>query len=114
MFPRILLTALLALGFSAAYAQQPTPKSVTSPQSTYAMNLERGRTLLRQGDFDELQQAWNRFAAMEGREVRFLRGGEEVRGTVVEASIRDGLLVRVAGGEPKRFRLEHLSDFAFV
>jgi hypothetical protein len=51
---------------------------------------------------------------MEGKEVRFLRGGEEVRGTVVEVSLREGLLVRVAGGEQKRFRLEHLSDFAFV
>ena len=52
--------------------------------------------------------------AMEGKEVRFLKGGEEVQGTVVSASIRDGLLLRVPGGEQKRFRLEHMSDFAFL
>ena len=77
-------------------------------------DLEKWLERIRQGDFAELEEAWNRFSAMEGKEVRFLRGGEEVRGTIVGASIREGLLVRVPGGEQKRFRLEHLSDFAFV
>jgi len=77
-------------------------------------DLEKWLERIRHGDFAELEEAWNRFSSMEGKDVRFLRGGEEVRGTVVGASIREGLLVRVAGGEPKRFRLEHLSDFTFV
>lgn len=77
-------------------------------------DLEKWLERIRHGDFDELEKTWNRFSAMEGKEVRFLRGGEEVRGTVVDATIREGLLVRVPGGDPKRFRLEHLSDFAFV
>ncbi len=77
-------------------------------------DLEKWLERIRQGDFAELESVWNRFAAMEGKEVRFLRGNEEVRGTIAEASIRDGLLVRVPGGEPRRFRLEHISDFAFV
>jgi BirA family biotin operon repressor/biotin-[acetyl-CoA-carboxylase] ligase len=77
-------------------------------------DLEKWLERIRAGDFTELEKAWNRFSAMEGKEVRFLRGGETVQGTVLEASIREGLLVRVAGAEPKRFRLEHLSDFAFV
>jgi BirA family biotin operon repressor/biotin-[acetyl-CoA-carboxylase] ligase len=77
-------------------------------------DLEKWLERIRSGDFAELESVWNRFAAMEGKEVRFLRGGEEVRGTIVEASIREGLLVRVAGGEPRRFRLEHISDFTFA
>lgn len=77
-------------------------------------DLEKWLERIRQGDYAELEEAWNRFTAMEGKEVRFLRGGEEVRGTVLNASIREGLLVRVKGTEPKRFRLEHLSDFGFV
>jgi BirA family biotin operon repressor/biotin-[acetyl-CoA-carboxylase] ligase len=76
--------------------------------------LERWLEGIRRGDYAELQESWNRLSAMEGKEVRFLRGGEEVRGTVLDASIREGLLVRVRGGEPRRFRLEHLSDFGFV
>jgi hypothetical protein len=51
---------------------------------------------------------------MEGKEVRFLRGGEEVRGVVTGVSLREGLLVRAPGGEEKRYRLEHLSDLTFV
>ncbi len=77
-------------------------------------DLEKWLERIRHGDYAELEETWNRFSAMEGKEVRFLRGGEEVRGTIVNASIREGLLVRVAGGEQKRFRLEHLSDFGFV
>lgn len=77
-------------------------------------DLEKWLEKIRQGDFTELESVWNRFAAMEGKDVRFLRGGEEVRGTIVQANIREGLLVRTQGGEPKRFRLEHISDFAFV
>ncbi|MCC6411641.1 MAG: leucine-rich repeat domain-containing protein [Saprospiraceae bacterium] len=65
MTPRILLTVLLVLGFTAAYAQQPSPKSVQSPKGTYAMNLERGRMLLRQGDFDMAYELLADAAAME-------------------------------------------------
>ncbi len=53
MSPRILLTALLVLSFTAAFAQQPAPKSVQAPKGSYALAMERGRMLLRQGDFDE-------------------------------------------------------------
>ena len=77
-------------------------------------DLEKWLERIRQGDYAELEETWNRYSAMEGKDVRFLKGGEEVKGTVVNASIREGLLVRVTGGEQKRFRLEHLSDFAFL
>jgi BirA family biotin operon repressor/biotin-[acetyl-CoA-carboxylase] ligase len=77
-------------------------------------DLERWLERIRQGDFADLEGAWNRFAAMEGKDVRFLRGGEEVRGVVTGVSLREGLLVRLPGGEEKRYRLEHLSDFTFV
>jgi BirA family biotin operon repressor/biotin-[acetyl-CoA-carboxylase] ligase len=77
-------------------------------------DLEKWLERIRAGDYAELEETWNRYSAMEGKDVRFLKGGEEVKGTVVSASIREGLLVRVTGGEQKRFRLEHLSDFAFV
>jgi BirA family biotin operon repressor/biotin-[acetyl-CoA-carboxylase] ligase len=77
-------------------------------------DLEKWLERIRQGDYTELESAWNRFCAMEGKEVRFLRGGEEVRGVVIEAKIREGLLVRTPAGEQKRCRLEHLSEFEFV
>jgi hypothetical protein len=51
---------------------------------------------------------------MEGKEVRFLRGTEEVQGRVTDASIREGLLVRLPSGEERRFRLEHLSELRFL
>ena len=64
--------------------------------------------------YADLENAWNRFSAMEGKEVQFLKGGEEIRGRVVDARIREGLLVRLPTGKEQRFRLEHLSELRFL
>jgi len=65
MTPRILLTVLLGFGFTAAFAQQPVPKSVQAPTGTYAANLELGRKMLRQGDFDLAFELLSDAAALE-------------------------------------------------
>ncbi len=75
--------------------------------------LERWLDCIKQGQYDDLENAWNRFSAMEGKEVAFLKGGEEVSGRVVDARIREGLLVRLPSGKEERFRLEHLTDVRF-
>jgi len=75
--------------------------------------LEKWLDLIAQGEYQDLEHAWNRFSSMEGREIRFLRGTEEVTGHVLGATIREGLLVRLASGEKRRFRLEHVSDVRF-
>ena len=72
--------------------------------------LEKWLENIAQGDFAGLETAWKRFLAMEGKEVRFLRGTDEVTGRVIDVSIREGLLVRLPTGGEKRCRLEHLSD----
>lgn len=76
--------------------------------------LEKWLDRIAEGNYDDLENAWNRFSAMEGSEVRFLAGGEEVRGRVVDARIREGVLVRHPDGSEKRYRLEHLSDLRFL
>lgn len=76
--------------------------------------LEKWLDRIAAGEYTDLENAWNRFSAMEGKEVRFLRGTEEVQGRVTDASIREGLLVRLPSGEERRFRLEHLSELRFL
>jgi len=76
--------------------------------------LEQWLESIAHGDFGGLEASWRRFSAMEGREVSFLRGTEEVQGRILDASIREGLLVRLPTGEEKRCRLEHLSDLRFT
>jgi len=77
--------------------------------------LEKWLDQIRQGHYDDLENAWNRYSAMEGRELRFRAGGgEELSGRVVDASIRQGLLIRLASGEERRYRLEHLNDVRFL
>lgn len=76
--------------------------------------LEKWLDRIASGDYADLENAWNRFSAMEGKEVNFLRGTERVQGRVMDASIREGLLVRLPTGDERRFRLEHLTDFNFV
>jgi len=67
-----------------------------------------------QGDYAELEEEWSRLSSMEEKEVRFLCGGEEVRGRVLGATIRQGLALRLPSGEEKTFRLEHVNDLRFV
>jgi len=75
--------------------------------------LEKWLDLIAQGEYRDLEAAWNRFSSMEGKEIRFLRGSEEVTGRVLGATIREGLLVRLPSGEKRQFRLEHVSDVRF-
>jgi len=76
--------------------------------------LEKWLDRISQRDFDDLENAWNRFAAMEGREVVFRKGGERGAGRIVDARIREGLLIRTPDGKEERVRLEHLTDLRFV
>lgn len=76
--------------------------------------LERWLDQIRENQYDDLENAWNRYSAMEGKEIHFRAGGEEVAGRVLDASIRQGMLVRLTGGEERRFRLEHLTDVRFL
>lgn len=73
--------------------------------------LEKWLDRIARDDYSDLENAWNRFSAMEGKKARFLVGGESVEGRVVDARIREGLLIRLPTGEEKRFRLEHLAEF---
>ena len=75
--------------------------------------LEKWLDLIANDDYADLENAWNRFSAMEGKEVEFKKGGEDVSGRVLDARIREGLLIRLPSGEERRFRLEHLSDLRF-
>ena len=76
--------------------------------------LEKWLERISLDDYEELEDAWKRFSAMEGKDVRFLRGGEEVTGRVLGMTIREGLRVRLPAGEEKQYRLEHLSELRFV
>jgi biotin-(acetyl-CoA carboxylase) ligase len=76
--------------------------------------LEQWLDKIRQGDYAELEAEWNRFSAMQDKEVRFTCGGEEIEGRILAAGIREGLLVRLPTGQDRRFRLEHLNDLRFV
>ncbi|MHC4135063.1 MAG: biotin--[acetyl-CoA-carboxylase] ligase [Planctomycetota bacterium] len=75
--------------------------------------LENWLEHISQDDYTELEDAWKRFSGMEGKEVRFLHGGEEISGRILDVTMREGLLVRPAGGKERRFRLEHLADVRF-
>jgi len=75
--------------------------------------LEKWLDLIAPGEFENLENAWNRFSSMEGKEIHFLRGSEKVTGRVLGATIREGLLVRLPSGEKRHFRLEHVSDVRF-
>lgn len=75
--------------------------------------LENWIDHIAQDDYTELEDAWKRFSAMEGKEIRFRHGGEDVSGRVLDVTMREGLLVRPNGGKERRFRLEHLSGVRF-
>ena len=80
----------------------------------FLRQLEKWLDHIRRDEYADLENAWNRFSAMEGKEVEFLRGSEEVKGRIMDARIREGLLLRLPTGEEKRFRLEHLTDLRFL
>jgi len=79
----------------------------------FLWQLEKWLDRIAGGEYTDLENAWNRFSAMEGKTVTLKVGGEEVSGRVVDARIREGLLVKLPTGEEKRFRLEHLTDLRF-
>jgi BirA family biotin operon repressor/biotin-[acetyl-CoA-carboxylase] ligase len=76
--------------------------------------LEKWLDGIAQGKFDELEAEWNRFSGIEGKEVVVQRGEDVLRGRVVEAKIREGLLLRLPTGEDQRIRLEHVSELSLV
>ncbi len=80
----------------------------------FLRELEKWLDRIARDEYADLENAWNRFSAMEGKEVEFLRGSEEVKGRIMDARIREGLLLRLPTGEERRFRLEHLTDLRFL
>ncbi|MDH3591936.1 MAG: biotin--[acetyl-CoA-carboxylase] ligase, partial [Planctomycetota bacterium] len=79
----------------------------------FLRQLEKWLDRIAAGEFADLENAWNRFSAMEGREVSFRSGNEDVSGRITDASIREGLLIRLATGGERRCRLEHITDFKY-
>jgi BirA family biotin operon repressor/biotin-[acetyl-CoA-carboxylase] ligase len=71
--------------------------------------LERWLDGIAKGEFEELEGEWNRFAGITGKNVVVERGGEQIRGRVVEAGIRSGLKLRTEKGE-QTIRLEHVLE----
>jgi len=71
--------------------------------------LEKWLDNIRKGEFGELEAEWNRFAGILGKDVVVERGGETLRGRVVEAGIRSGLKLRTPQGE-QTIRLEHVLE----
>ncbi|MHC4957106.1 MAG: biotin--[acetyl-CoA-carboxylase] ligase [Planctomycetota bacterium] len=98
----------------AIEARDPAPIKRTRLLRLMLRELERWLDHISHGDYEDLEAAWNRFAAMEGREVRVRVGGEVVVGRVLDARIREGLSLRLETGEERRVRLEHLTDFEFA
>jgi len=76
--------------------------------------LEKWLDGIARGEFEELETEWNRFSGLEGKEVVLRRGEDELQGRVVEAKIREGLLLRLPDGSDQRVRLEHVSDLDLV
>jgi BirA family biotin operon repressor/biotin-[acetyl-CoA-carboxylase] ligase len=72
--------------------------------------LEQSLDRIAQADFTALEDAWNRFSPMEGKDVTLTKGAEKFEGRVLEANIREGLLMRLANGSRERIRLEHITD----
>jgi len=72
--------------------------------------LEQSLDRIAAADFTALEDAWNRFSPMEGKEVTLTKGAEKFEGRILEANIREGLLVRLADGKRERIRLEHITD----
>jgi BirA family biotin operon repressor/biotin-[acetyl-CoA-carboxylase] ligase len=104
-------------GFATSLLEEhPDHESVPRPRLLRSIlrELEKWLDHIARGEYDDLENAWNRFSAMEGREVAFLHGGEEIEGRVVDARIREGLLLRLPTGKEERFRLEHISELRFT
>ena len=80
----------------------------------FLRELEKWLDRIARGEYGDLENAWNRFSPMEGRQVRLVVGGESVEGRIVDARIREGIALKLPTGEEKRFRLEHLADLVFL
>jgi len=76
--------------------------------------LEHWLDQIAQGRFEELEEAWQRFSGMQGREAEFVTGGERFRGRVLEATLRSGFKFRLESGEQRDVRLEHVSELTLL
>jgi BirA family biotin operon repressor/biotin-[acetyl-CoA-carboxylase] ligase len=72
--------------------------------------LEQSLERIQRADFNALEDAWNRFSPMEGKDVTLFKGAGKFEGRILEANIREGLLVRLPDGTRERIRLEHITD----
>lgn len=95
-------------------SRDDVPVKRTRLLRAFLRELEKWLDRIARDQYPDLENAWNRFSAMEGKTVRFLKGGEEVEGRILDARIREGLLLRLPTGEEQRFRLEHLTDLRFL
>jgi BirA family biotin operon repressor/biotin-[acetyl-CoA-carboxylase] ligase len=62
------------------------------------------------GGASDLEASYRERSVLRGREVELLEGDRPLRGTVVDLSARDGLLLRLAGGQVVHVRAEHARD----
>ncbi len=73
-------------------------------------DLERWLDQISHDRYEELDEAWNRYSGMVGRDAEFVAGGEPNSGRILDATLRKGLLIRLTDGQERLFRLEHLSS----
>jgi len=62
------------------------------------------------GGGSDLEASYRERSLLRGRTVELLEGDRPLRGTVVDLSARDGLLLRLAGGQVVHVRAEHARD----
>ena len=62
------------------------------------------------GGASDLDASYRERSLLRGREVELLEGDRPLRGTVVDLSARDGLLLRTSGGQMVHVRAEHARD----
>ncbi len=62
------------------------------------------------GGTSDLADSYRQRSLLRGRDVELLEGDRPLRGTVVDLSAREGLLLRLPGGEVIHVRVEHARD----
>jgi BirA family biotin operon repressor/biotin-[acetyl-CoA-carboxylase] ligase len=62
------------------------------------------------GGTSDLDDSYRERSVLRGRRVELLEGDRPLTGTVVDLSAREGLLVRLAGGQVVHVRAEHARD----